>query len=138
MTVVLPIFGFIQLFFLAVIAYYLTELRRLNCECALQPPYRLLYATIWFLIGVRVILLLAQMVNGVSRASLLPMMIVVSFITLAFYMTSIYFIVRLYQLKCGCSPQVLQLIYLLYSIFKVCWIVFLYIFMASLYLSMRR
>jgi hypothetical protein len=134
-----PIFGFIQLAFLGLIAYYLTELKRLNCECALQPPYKVLYATIWFLIGIRVILLAAQILNKTpSQSQLFPMAVLLGFITLAFYGTSIYFITRLYTTHCACSPQMLQLVYLIYSILKVAWLIFAYIFLASIYMYARR
>jgi hypothetical protein len=138
MNTVVFILGLVQLGFLSIIAYYLHQLKKVACECALTKPYQVLYHTIWVLIGVRVFLLAVELNANDMKRTLMPLIVFISLINLVFFITSIYFIIYLYKINCECSKNAFQLIYLIYAIIKVSWIIFAYITLAVLYISLAK
>lgn len=137
MNPVLFVFGLVQLAFLVVIAYYLVKLKQTACECALMKPYAILSQTVWFLMAFRVFLLVVEVAAADAKRLLTPLVVFMTLINLAFFLASITFIVNLYKIQCDCSKNALQMIYLIYAIFKVAWIVFIYMTLALIYLRFR-
>lgn len=137
MNAVIFILGLVQLVFLSLIAYYLIQLKRTACDCALMKPYAVLYQTIWFLIAFRVFLLAVEVAAPDKKRLLTPLVVFMTLINLAFFIASIYFIVNLYKIKCECSKNAFQLIYLIYAIIKIAWIVFAYLLIAMIYIRFR-
>jgi heme/copper-type cytochrome/quinol oxidase subunit 3 len=139
MNTVAIVFSFIQWIFITSIVYYLYDLKKRDCQCALHKPYQVLYIGAWILWVIRTVLIVGELAVGKNLLKLYkPFLILSLLLTLGFYSVSIYYIQHLYRMPCECSQSILQLIYFIYSIIKLAWVVFAVMALMTVYILFRK